>query len=97
MVATIDKLTWWKDSGHAWLKVRQEELERLGLADKISSYSFREGGYAYLEEDCDADKYLNSKFGCDWFKNEELLRLVKSIPCRLFKGPSPCRNYPRFI
>ncbi|KKK46807.1 hypothetical protein LCGC14_3161520, partial [marine sediment metagenome] len=37
-----------------WLRVRRAELVKLGIADKISGYSYMSGDYAYLEEDCDA-------------------------------------------
>ena len=42
------------DAGHGWLKVSHAELRELGIAHKISSYSYRDENYAYLEEDCDA-------------------------------------------
>lgn len=41
------------DPGHGWLKVPVTELVRLGIADKISTYSYLRDGMAYLEEDCD--------------------------------------------
>ena len=45
--------TLYADPGHAWLKVPFSLLEQLGIADKISSYSYMLGQFAYLEEDCD--------------------------------------------
>jgi hypothetical protein len=41
------------DPGHAWGKVKKSVLINLGIADKISRYSYQRGDYAYLEEDCD--------------------------------------------
>jgi|GEM_PF-1330821 len=41
------------DGGHSWLKVPMQDLADLGLANKISSFSYVKGNYAYLEEDCD--------------------------------------------
>jgi hypothetical protein len=41
------------DPGHGWLKVPKALLAQLGIADKISPYSYQRGEYAYLEEDCD--------------------------------------------
>lgn len=41
------------DPGHAWVKVHKSLLTKMGIADKISSYSYMRGEYAYLEEDCD--------------------------------------------
>ena len=57
---TEKKLTFHFDAGHAWLEVDAAELERLGVADKISKYSYRRGGRAYLEEDCDAGVYITA-------------------------------------
>ena len=41
------------DPGHGWGKVRKDVLANLGIADKITRYSYQRGDYAYLEEDCD--------------------------------------------
>jgi hypothetical protein len=41
------------DPGHAWCRVAKNKLEKLGIANKISAYSYERGEYAYLEEDCD--------------------------------------------
>jgi hypothetical protein len=50
--------TFFTDGGHGWLKVTKTRLEKLGIADKISSCSFMRGSYAYLEEDCDFSVYI---------------------------------------
>lgn len=42
------------DPGHGWVKVPAVVLCRLGIADKVSCYSYWRKGHAYLEEDCDA-------------------------------------------
>lgn len=42
------------DPGHGWIKCKKDLLNTLGIADKISGYSYMLGDYAYLEEDCDA-------------------------------------------
>lgn len=46
------------DPGHGWLEVPVSELVRLGIAKKISRYSYKKGAMAYLEEDSDAGVYL---------------------------------------
>jgi hypothetical protein len=46
------------DPGHGWLEVPMEELRDLGIADKISHYSYRDGDTAYLEEDCDTAVFV---------------------------------------
>ncbi len=43
------------DPGHGWLKVPMEEVKDL----KISSCSYMHAGYSYLEEDCDAQTFLD--------------------------------------
>jgi hypothetical protein len=49
------------DPGHGWLEVPMAELEELGIADHISSCSYRYGDTAYLEEDCDFATFLAAK------------------------------------
>ena len=46
-------VTMYTDPGHGWGKVRRDVLVNLGIADKITRYSYVRGDYAYLEEDCD--------------------------------------------
>ncbi len=48
------------DPGHAWAKVSKAELSKLGIAQKISSCSYENGDYAFLEEDCDLDVYVTA-------------------------------------
>lgn len=43
------------DPGHGWLRVPLVTLIHLGIASKISEYSYWRKGFAYLEEDCDAE------------------------------------------
>lgn len=55
------------DPGHAWLRVKMSEIERLGIGGLISAYSYMkrtENGadwYAYLEEDADAGIFFTAK------------------------------------
>tara|TARA_B110000977_G_C10738670_1_gene362101 strand:+ start:181 stop:456 length:276 start_codon:yes stop_codon:yes gene_type:complete len=46
------------DPGHAWLAVKLSEIKMLGIETSISSYSYVKGKTAYLEEDCDAGKFI---------------------------------------
>lgn len=48
------------DSGHSWIKVPKQLLNDLGIADKITNYSYQRGDYAYLEEDLDAGTFLHA-------------------------------------
>lgn len=49
------------DGGHGWLAVKTKELVELGIADKITSYSFYKGKTTYLEEDQDATTYVKAQ------------------------------------
>jgi hypothetical protein len=53
----VGTFTFYQDPGHGWLKVPIELLERLGIAEDISTYSYRYQDYAYLEEDCDFTRF----------------------------------------
>lgn len=46
-----------EDPGHAWLRVPLAEI--VGMT--FSKYSYADGEYAYLEEDCDAPKFMDAK------------------------------------
>ena len=46
-------ITIYADSGHAWGKVNKALLNKLGIADKISHYSYMRDDKVYLEEDKD--------------------------------------------
>lgn len=53
-------ILFYSDPGHGWAKVSIRELNKLGIADKITTYSYMRGDYAYLEEDCDLTTYVNA-------------------------------------
>lgn len=46
------------DSGHGWIAVKRSLLSELGILDKITPYSYQNGGTVYLEEDCDAATFV---------------------------------------
>lgn len=47
------------DPGHGWLEVEWTELKALGLNPTcFSRYSYRKRNTFYLEEDCDAPKFV---------------------------------------
>ena len=49
------------DPGHAWLAVKTRELSELGIADKITQFSFVKGKTTYLEEDADMATYVTAQ------------------------------------
>ena len=53
MTEKVFTVTMYSDPSHGWAKVRKDVLVNLGIADKITRYSYARGEYAYLEEDCD--------------------------------------------
>jgi len=55
------KLLFLSDPGHGWLKVPLTDIVSLNLQQQISRYSFIDNGYAYLEEDGDAPRYLAAR------------------------------------
>lgn len=58
-------INFYADPGHGWGKVSEKKLHQLGLADKISSYSYQRYNSngkkeVYLEEDCDLYLVVNA-------------------------------------
>ena len=47
------KVKFYSDPGHGWGAVKRKVLFDLGIADKISHFSYQKGDTVYLEEDCD--------------------------------------------
>ena len=61
-----DNLTWFRDPGHAWLRVSLDLLHELGMSvSDFSEFSPTNkhpkswARYIYLEEDCDAQKFFD--------------------------------------
>jgi len=56
----LPTFTMFCDPGHAWLRVTGADLAALGLSPAdFSRYSYRDSrGNYYLEEDCDASKFV---------------------------------------
>jgi len=49
------------DPGHGWIEITLSQILDAGLKPSdFSSYSYRDGSKFYLEEDCDADKFLTA-------------------------------------
>lgn len=47
------KIHFYEDPGHGWAAVKRTLLADLGVAGRVSGYSYQRGGTVYLEEDCD--------------------------------------------
>lgn len=48
----------YSDPGHAWGKVKRKVLDNLGIADKVTAFSYQFNDNVYLEEDCDLSLLL---------------------------------------
>ena len=46
-------IKFYSDPGHGWGAVKRKVLVDLGIADKITPFSYQKGSTVYLEEDCD--------------------------------------------
>lgn len=53
-------LQFFSDPGHGWVRFPKARLVKLGIADKISTYSYQNGANAFLEEDCDLTVLVNA-------------------------------------
>ncbi len=77
------KLRFYSDPGHGWLAVKRQTLIDLGIADKISGYSYQRGDTVYLEEDSDAGLFVANAGGIE----------VEEI---YHNQDSPIRSYERY-
>jgi hypothetical protein len=81
------KLVAYNDPGHGWMAVKRIELYRLGIADKVSTYSYQRGDTVYLEEDCDAALFLEA------YAKAHGAPVVEDRYCN---GNSPIRSYAAY-
>lgn len=91
-------MRWHMDYGHSWLEVTNSLLKKLGIADKISHYSYQKDDYAYLEEDCDASIFFEAYFrNKEWWKDKDNRKIVESIKTYLYKEDAPIRRYYSYV
>lgn len=74
------------DPGHGWGEVERKMLHELGIAGKISQYSYQRGSKVYLEEDCDLRVLY------DALKN----RGDKVVFDNVYQENTPIRHYQRY-
>jgi hypothetical protein len=80
------------DPWHAWLRVPLSDLDELGIRNQITMFSYFNDKYAYLEEDCDYETYMdamnevgitvNVQFGADSKTSSFVRRLPNFPPAR---------------
>ena len=93
----IMKKVFHSDPGHGWLAVKLNEIKMLGIENEISNFSYVKGKTAYLEEDCDATKFINAaKAKGITIEIRNGPQREASSPIRYFKSyERPIRNYQR--
>lgn len=74
----------YSDPGHGWAAVKRSVLDELKIADKISQYSYMQGGTVYLEEDSDLRILIDALTA-----NGVGIRFHEKYT----EGRSPIRNY----
>lgn len=80
------------DPGHGWLEVPKKELAELGIAEKISAYSYQSRQMAYLEEDCDLAVFLRAK----GFPVGQVAKFWPQVVEIEANQDSPVRNMPSY-
>lgn len=79
-----------EDPGHGWLKVPTGYLDLLGIADKITGYSYISPcrQFAYLEEDVDFATFMNAAESKGWEVDIEFTYV---------SGNCSIRRYQRYV
>jgi hypothetical protein len=78
--------TAFSDPSHGWLRVSKTLVLSLGIYENISSFSYENGRFVYLEEDRDYALFLDA-----------MTKVGRPLNIRevFAKGPSKIRNYRR--
>lgn len=88
-MATFLKVRFYSDPGHGWAAVKRSLLMDLGIATRITPYSFEKGQTVYLEEDQDMNTFLTA---LSTQRQQGVQYVVKHT-----NGRSPIRNYNRYL
>jgi hypothetical protein len=76
------------DPGHGWLEVPRALLHELGIAEKISAYSYQRGETVFLEEDCDYFRFHQAMTNAG--------REYKTVDINQARGDSFVRSLARY-
>lgn len=60
------EITFYSDPSHGWAEIPISLINDLGIGQKISHYSYKNGDFAYLEEDCDLGIFMRSAEAKGW-------------------------------
>ena len=85
---------YYQDPGHGWCRVPKSLLRTLGIANKVSRYSYESGTYAFLEEDCDFTVFVNA--WCAATKETINAFFTKHVIEKHTDGQSHIRSYPSY-
>ena len=90
MIRKVEVVTvkYCSDSGHGWYAVKRQILVDLGIADKVSAFSYQRGATVYLEEDRDASALFAT------LQQKQILCAVKVG--KNYEGRAPIRSYDCF-
>jgi len=83
---------YYTDPGHGWVKVPVRLLNNIGIADKITSFSYYRNGFAFLERDTDMALLVNKlrqlniepKFKSQHTDNLSKIRNYRSFKCAFY-------------
>jgi hypothetical protein len=81
------ELTFYSDPSHGWAQIPHRFIYDLGIADKITHYSYQDDDCAYLEEDCDLSLFMQKAQAKGW---------TITFKERNFNHDCAIRNYPRY-
>lgn len=81
--------TIYTDPGHGWVKVPLTRLSKLGIIDKITTYSYIRNDHAYLEEDCDFSTYISALKAVGITPKFKEVHTNKSSKIRSYRHYSP--------
>lgn len=82
------KIKFYSDPGHGWFAVKRKLLDQLGIANRISGFSYTLGATVYCEEDCDGSLLISSLKGAG---------IPYAVEEKNTNKASPIRTYMRYI
>lgn len=86
-----EQYKFYEDAGHGWLRVPITELIELNIQNEITSFSYIDDEYVYLEEDQDADIYVNKRFPSEYER-----KLFYQMCENIYHEDSWIRNLKRY-
>ena len=91
MKINLPRIVYYTDGAHGWYAVKRSLIDELGIAQRITPFSYQKGGTVYLEEDCDAGVFFNALEAAGFTPAEISSRTVERD--QSMKGPSRIRYY----